>query len=257
MRRADQPAEGNRSVSLRRLVQQAGIVALGGGLAAAGLGLGGWALASRPHVPGQAAQTVHVSVPRGRDAPPGRRSARVARPVRLVIPAIGVSTRLVRLGLSAGGTLQVPGSAAVAGWYTRSPRPGAVGASIIAGHIDSHVGPGVFFRLARLRPGQRVYVVRVDASVATFRIVSVHVYTKAAFPRRLIYGAVPDAELRLISCGGPFDWATGSYLSNVVVTAILDHKVDARLRPLRRSATRRPGRAWRPAAPGTRRQPHR
>jgi hypothetical protein len=211
----------------------------------AGLGLGGWALASRPHAPVQAAPRVRVSVPRGRAAPPARsgRRVRVARPVRLVIPAIGVSARIVHLGLSAAGTLQVPASAAVAGWYTRSPRPGAVGASIIAGHIDSHVGPGVFFRLARLRPGQRVYVARADGTVARFTIFSVHVYAKQAFPRGAVYGPVPDAELRLISCGGQFDWATGSYMSNVVVTAVLDGHAYVRARPLRRSATRRPGRA--------------
>ena len=72
---------------------------------------------------------------------------RVARPTALDIPAIGVRTRLVRLGLTASGALQVPASAAVAGWYTGSPRPGAIGSAIIAGHIDSYRGPGVFFRL--------------------------------------------------------------------------------------------------------------
>jgi sortase (surface protein transpeptidase) len=193
----------------------------------AGLGIGGWVLARGTHPPRLAGPARHVSVPRGATVPAGRRSSRdakVARPVRLVIPAIGVSTRLIRLGLSPAGGLQVPGSAAVAGWYTRSPRPGAVGASIIAGHIDSRVGPGVFFRLARLRAGQRVYVVRADRSVASFTIVSVRVYPKGAFPRHLVYGPVPDAELRLITCGGLFDYATGSYLSNVVVTALLVHR---------------------------------
>lgn len=195
----------------------------GCGLAAAGFGLGGWALArwalaDHPAYAGQAA--VHVRVPRGPAEQAAGRTGRVARPVRLVIPAIGVSTRLVRLGLSAG-RMQVPATAAVAGWFTGSPRPGAVGASVIAGHIDSRQGPGVFFRLARLRPGQRVYVVRADRSVATFTVVSVRSYAKPSFPGRLVYGPVPDAELRLITCGGVFDYATGSYLRNVVVTTVL------------------------------------
>jgi hypothetical protein len=34
-----------------------------------------------------------------------------------------------------------------------------------------------------------------------------------------VYGPTPDAELHLITCGGVFDQATGSYLSNVVVYA--------------------------------------
>lgn len=34
-----------------------------------------------------------------------------------------------------------------------------------------------------------------------------------------VYGPTPDAELRLITCGGAFDSATGHYLSNIVVYA--------------------------------------
>jgi hypothetical protein len=39
------------------------------------------------------------------------------------------------------------------------------------------------------------------------------------FPTKKAYGLAPDPELRLITCGGAFDAATGSYLSNVVVYA--------------------------------------
>jgi hypothetical protein len=80
----------------------------------------------------------------------------VARPVSLSIPAIDVHTRLIRLGLTGQDTLQVPASTSVAGWYTSSPRPGQTGSAIIAGHIDSYRGPGVFFRLRLLRPGDRL-----------------------------------------------------------------------------------------------------
>jgi len=34
-----------------------------------------------------------------------------------------------------------------------------------------------------------------------------------------VYGPIPNAELRLITCGGAFDAAAGHYLSNVVVYA--------------------------------------
>jgi sortase (surface protein transpeptidase) len=143
----------------------------------------------------------------------------VAAPASLSIPAIGVRTGLLRLGLTARGTLQVPSSTSVAGWFTGSPRPGAVGSSIIAGHIDSYRGPGVFFRLRLLRPGDRVYVRRSDGTLAAFRVYAEHMYLKDRFPTGLVYGPAPDAELRLITCGGVFDRATGSYLSNVVVYA--------------------------------------
>jgi sortase (surface protein transpeptidase) len=139
-----------------------------------------------------------------------------ALPVALTIPAIDVRTKLIKLGVTAQGTLQVPSSTSVAGWYTGSPRPGDIGSSVIAGHIDSYQGPGVFFRLRLLHPGDFVYVREADGRLAVFRVNSVRVYPKDHFPTAAVYGPAPDAELRLITCGGPFDYATGSYLSNVV-----------------------------------------
>jgi sortase (surface protein transpeptidase) len=143
----------------------------------------------------------------------------VARPAALTIPEIGVSTHLITLGLTAQGTVQVPPTASVAGWYTRSPRPGAVGPAIILGHIDSHQGPGVFYRLVVLRPGDPIYVRRSDGSTVEFRVTAVQSYLKDHFPTQAVYGPTPDAELRLITCGGAFDSTTGHYLSNIVVYA--------------------------------------
>jgi hypothetical protein len=159
------------------------------------------------------------SAPRGNFAAPPlpRAGRRVPRPVSLVIPAIGVRTSLIKLGRTAQGTLQVPTSTSVAGWYTASPRPGKIGSAIIAGHIDSYAGPGVFFRLRLLRPGNLVYVRRSDGTLAVFRVYAEHMYVKARFPTQQVYGPEPDAELHLITCGGVFDSATGHYLSNVVV----------------------------------------
>ena len=128
-------------------------------------------------------------------------------------------TRLITLGLTRGGSLQVPTTTSVAGWFTGGPRPGAIGSAVIAGHIDSYRGPGVFFRLDELRPGNRIYVQRSDRTTVMFRVTAVRRYLKDHFPTRTVYGATPDAELRLITCGGAFDSATGHYLSNIVVYA--------------------------------------
>ena len=143
----------------------------------------------------------------------------VASPVLLTIPLIGVHTQLVTLGLTAAGELQVPSSTSVAGWYTGSPRPGATGPAIIVGHIDSLTGPGVFYRLSELAAGDKIYVKRADGTLVEFRVTSVQTYLKNRFPTEDVYGPVPDPELRLITCGGAFDAATGHYLSNIVVYA--------------------------------------
>jgi sortase (surface protein transpeptidase) len=156
-----------------------------------------------------------AAVPEAKAQPP------VARPVSVEIPAIGVRSRLIHLGLTASGTLQVPPTAAIAGWYTGSPRPGQTGAAVIVGHIDSRSGPGVFFRLRLMRPGELVYVKRANGSLAVFRVTAVRTYLKARFPTSAVYGAVPNSQLRLITCGGAFDQVTGHYLSNVIVFATL------------------------------------
>jgi hypothetical protein len=65
-----------------------------------------------------------------------------------------------------------------------------------------------------------VYVRRADGTLAEFTVTTVSRYAKDSFPTEAVYGAVPDSELRLITCGGTFDYATRSYLSNTVVYAV-------------------------------------
>jgi sortase (surface protein transpeptidase) len=220
----DSAKRTGRHISPIRVVRRpAAAAALLVGLLAAGASVAGLAVASQtghPAVP--VGRPTLIPVPLGRQAPvPQPSPQQVPEPVSLIIPSIGVRTGLVHLGLTSSGALQVPATTAVAGWYTGSARPGAIGAAVIAGHIDSVSGPGVFFRLRLLRPGERVYVRRADGSLAVFEVTAVNSYLKTQFPTAAVYGPVPDAELRLITCGGTFDYATGHYLSNVIVYAAL------------------------------------
>jgi hypothetical protein len=150
----------------------------------------------------------------------GTASASDASPVELIIPAIGVRTRLIRLSLRQSGALQVPSTTTVAGWFDDGPAPGQPGPAIIAGHVDSFKGPGVFFDLSQLRRGDRIYVRRSDGTMAVFTVTVVHLYLKSAFPTTAVYGPAPGDQLRLITCGGTFDYQDRSYLSNVVVYAV-------------------------------------
>jgi sortase (surface protein transpeptidase) len=208
--------------SSRRLVAAA---ALGTGLVAVGIGATGLTVStlSPAHAAPLPARPAPIPAPTGRTVPPASLATapQAARPVSLSIPSIGVRTRLIHLGVNKDGTLQVPSSTAVAGWYTGSPRPGMVGSAIIAGHVDSRTGPGIFFWLRTLRPGDRVYVGRADGTMAVFAVTRIKKFAKDHFPTAAVYGPVPDAELRLITCGGIFDRSQGRYLSNVVVFARL------------------------------------
>ena len=139
-------------------------------------------------------------------------------PVAIDIPRIEVhSTDLVPLSVGADGVLPAPTDFATVGWYTGGPTPGQLGPAVIAAHVDGPDGPAVFYRLGELVAGDEVTVTREDATVAKFVIDSVASYAKAEFPTSVVYGNTTNrAELRLITCGGAFDRATGHYVDNII-----------------------------------------
>jgi sortase (surface protein transpeptidase) len=141
-------------------------------------------------------------------------------PVRLQIASIGVDSPLMALGLQADGSLQVPTGGFPAGWYTGGPTPGQLGPAIIAGHVDMK-GPGVFFKLHDVLPGDQITVTRADGSKPVFRVTRVEQFGKDKFPTSLVYGNIDHAGLRLITCGGSFNSATGHYEDDLVVFADL------------------------------------
>lgn len=123
------------------------------------------------------------------------------------------------LGLQADGSLEVPPNAFPAGWYTRAPTPGELGPAIILGHVHWN-GPGVFYDLHKVKPGDLVIVTRADGSKPAFRITRVAAFRKVQFPTKVVYGNIDHAGLRLITCGG-FDSRSGHYEDNIVVFADL------------------------------------
>jgi hypothetical protein len=151
----------------------------------------------------------------------GASAGATSAPVRVRIPSIGVDSPLRRLGLDDDGVLVPPADFARAGWFSGSPVPGDVGPSVIAGHVDSHDGPAVFFRLGNLVAGDEVLVDRADGTTARFTVTGADRYPKNEFPTEEVYGPTHRAELRLITCGGEFDRDSRSYRDNVVVTAVL------------------------------------
>jgi hypothetical protein len=146
---------------------------------------------------------------------------RPAPPVAVEIPTIGVQSTLVSLDIDDDRRLGVPSAADVAGWYVRSPRPGEEGAAVIAGHVDSHRGPGVFWRLRDLVPEDRIVVRRADGSEVSFVVDRVEQWPKDRFPTDAVYREADGSELRVITCAGDFDPATRSYLDNLIVFAKL------------------------------------
>jgi sortase (surface protein transpeptidase) len=177
--------------------------------------------AAGPHVAASTTSAPSSSAAPASAAFASTSAAPVSPPVRLQVPAIGVDSTLMPLGLTADGSLEVPPSGFPAGWFTGGPKPGEVGPAVMAGHVDWGGSKGVFYDLRSLKPGDRITVTRADGSTVDFAVVSVQQFPKDAFPTDAVYGDLDHPGLRLITCGGSFDRRARSYVDNIVVFADL------------------------------------
>lgn len=145
-------------------------------------------------------------------------------PVQVIVPAIGVDSSLVNLGLNGDGTLEVPVDYEKAGWFTGGNYPGDPSGppGLIAGHVDDYTGPAVFYDLSKLVAGDEVHVVRADNTVAVFVVTATAQYPKNEFPADQVYAPVPGSEIVLITCTGEFNANARSYLDNFVARALLN-----------------------------------
>jgi hypothetical protein len=167
---------------------------------------------------GEPAMRVEAGTDHARAVPRRRRPP--ASPVRIEIPSLGVDAPVIPLGLNRDRTLEVPRDFGDAGWWSGGPRPGERGPAVIVGHVDSYSGPAVFFRIGELQRGATIAVARRDGSRARFTVVGSERYPKDDFPTERVYGRTRDATLRLITCSGAFDRASGHYLDNTVIYAV-------------------------------------
>jgi Sortase domain len=144
-------------------------------------------------------------------------------PTTVSVPSIGATSSLMDLGQNSDGSLAVPplSNPMQAGWYDKSPTPGSIGPAVILGHINGNGKAGIFYKLKDVKAGDQVMVARKDGQTAVFTVSHIDTVPKAAFPADQVYGDTPDAQLRLITCGGVFDPAAKSYEANVVVYANL------------------------------------
>ena len=145
-------------------------------------------------------------------------------PVKIEIPAIGVSGGLIDLHLNPDGTLQVPKDYQQVGWFADGAVPGDTNypPTIIAGHVDSYQGPAVFFDLRKLKADDKVRVTQANGKIAVYTVYATAEYPKTKFPADTVYAKRAESEIVLITCTGAFDQSQRSYDDNLVVSARLD-----------------------------------
>jgi sortase (surface protein transpeptidase) len=207
----------------RAALVSGGVALMLGGAAALGVAL--WPSGGRA-LPDPRATVIPAGVGTVAPTPASEPTARpmaAATPVRIEIPVLGVSAPVMRLGLTSAGTVSVPPLANhnLAGWYDGSVTPGQDGSAVLLGHVDSYTGISVFFYLKTLRPGDRIKIIRANGSTGVFAVDGVQKAAKVTFPTASVYRNPRYPALRLVTCGGPFDGATGQYLDNIIVYAHL------------------------------------
>ncbi len=142
-------------------------------------------------------------------------------PITLKIPSIGLTAPLVKTGLESDGSLHVPSSPDQTGWYKYGPIPGEIGPAVITGHLDSKDGPGILWNLNKVKIGDLVQVLRDDESTAEFIVDKLETYPQDNFATQKVYGPIPNAGLRIITCSGTYSRQAQHYSDDLVVYASL------------------------------------
>lgn len=118
------------------------------------------------------------------------------------------------------GVMQVPLNPHRVGWWRDGSAPGAAsGTTVIVGHVNYAGVDGALSVLPRARPGDLVVVGEARATVR-YRVAAVRTYAKDQGIPPGVFAPGGAPRLVLITCGGPFDSASGNYEDNVVVYAV-------------------------------------
>jgi sortase (surface protein transpeptidase) len=148
--------------------------------------------------------------------------APIAEPRTLRIPSLGIVAPFeTPVGINDDGTIGVPDSFETVSYYRYGPTPGALGPAVILGHVDSYEGPAVLYSLGQVQAGDRIEVERADGTIAVFSVTAMERVEQGAFPNDRVYGNIPYAGLRLITCSGTFNRGIQRYSHNLIVYAEL------------------------------------
>ncbi len=147
-------------------------------------------------------------------------AAGVGEPMSLKISSIAVDAQIERVGLAAGGSMDIPRDPLHAAWYMSGPRPGEAGSAVIAGHLNWFNGvAGAFSNLHNVKVGDKVSVVDDKGARITFIVREIKKYDASADTTDVFSSSDGKAHLNLITCSGAWDKITNQYAERLVVFA--------------------------------------
>lgn len=149
----------------------------------------------------------------------GDSAAAPAGPTRVRAAGVGIDAPVEAVGITARGTMDVPTTSAVAGWFAPGVRPGEPGDAVLDGYLDTRDGlPAAFHQLGRARAGELLEVDYGRQSAVTFRVDEVATYPFTSTPPGL-FSRTGRSRLTLVSLIGT--WDAGRYPQRLVVGAAL------------------------------------
>lgn len=157
--------------------------------------------------------------------PPASTATAVAagdKPVRLLIPSLGVNANVQDVGIAASGNMAVPSNFTDVAWYRYGPVPGEVGSAVMDGHVDNGLSlAGVFKHLSDIKVGDDIYVKNQNGQTLHFKVSDIELYPYKSVPTDQIFNPKDTARLNLITCDGTWVQGQRTYDHRLVVYSVL------------------------------------
>ncbi len=152
-------------------------------------------------------------------------------PVWVSAPVAHIDASVISVGETANGAMDAPEGPnndpiwSTTFWWEYGAKPGQIGNTVIAGHLDRKDGsPAVFWWLDLLRVGDSVYVRTAQGTTLHYIVTDVETYLNPSTGPddpvlQRIFGPAKTANLNLITCAG--DWTGKEYTKKLVVYTTL------------------------------------
>ncbi len=145
-------------------------------------------------------------------------------PIRLKIPKLGIDASIESIGRTQKGEVGVPKGPDDVAWFNQGPRPGEIGSAIISGHYGwKDDKPAVFDNLAKLKKGDKLFVVDNQGATTTFVVSKSQRYRSDSNALKVFSSNDGQAHLNLITCEGAWDKISKTYADRLVVFADIAH----------------------------------